>query len=104
GLPDYLKPDLVVIDEAHVLHKMHKEIIEECVERKIPVIGLSATPFRKGLGRVFGRLVVSATLAELTDQGFLVPAHCYAPSIPDLKGIKTSADGDWADDALAEVM
>ncbi len=104
GLSEDLKPDLVVIDEAHVLHKMHKEIIEECVERKIPVIGLSATPFRKGLGRVFGRLVVSATLAELTDQGFLVPAHCYAPSIPDLKGIKTSADGDWAEDALAEVM
>ncbi|HCF5620838.1 TPA: hypothetical protein NIH12_007084, partial [Pseudomonas aeruginosa] len=79
-------------------------IITECVGRKIPVIGLSATPFRKGLGRVFGRLVVSATLAELTDQGFLVPANCYAPSIPDLKGIKTSTDGDWAEDALAEVM
>ncbi|WP_166623344.1 DEAD/DEAH box helicase family protein [Pseudomonas aeruginosa] len=103
-LADHLKPDLVVIDEAHVLHKMHQEIITECVDRKIPVIGLSATPFRKGLGRVFGRLVVSATLAELTDQGFLVPAHCYAPSIPDLKGIKTSTDGDWAEDALAEVM
>ncbi|HDQ4114483.1 TPA: DEAD/DEAH box helicase family protein [Pseudomonas aeruginosa] len=103
-LADHLKPDLVVIDEAHVLHKMHQEIITECVGRKIPVIGLSATPFRKGLGRVFGRLVVSATLAELTDQGFLVPANCYAPSIPDLKGIKTSTDGDWAEDALAEVM
>ncbi|MGP1843118.1 DEAD/DEAH box helicase, partial [Pseudomonas aeruginosa] len=103
-LAEHLKPDLVVIDEAHVLHKMHQEIITECVGRKIPVIGLSATPFRKGLGRVFGRLVVSATLAELTDQGFLVPANCYAPSIPDLKGIKTSTDGDWAEDALAEVM
>lgn len=104
GLAEHLKPDLVVIDEAHVLHKMHQEIIADCVERKIPVVGLSATPFRKGLGRLFKRLVVSATLTELTEQGYLVPAHCYAPSIPDMKGVKTTAGGDWADEALAEVM
>lgn len=103
-IPDDQKPDLVVIDEAHVLHKMHQEIIAECVERKIPVIGLSATPFRKGLGRIFDRLVVTATLADLTREGYLVPAHCYAPHIPDLKGVKTNTNGDWADEALAEVM
>lgn len=103
-LADHLKPDLVVIDEAHVLHKMHKEIIAECVERKIPVVGLSATPFRKGLGQIFGRLVVTASLSDLTQQGYLVPAECYAPHIPDMKGVKTTADGDWAEDALAEVM
>ncbi|EOZ3002122.1 DEAD/DEAH box helicase family protein [Pseudomonas aeruginosa] len=103
-LADHLKPDLVVIDEAHVLHKMHQEIITECIERKIPVIGLSATPFRKGLGKTFGRLVVTASLSDLTQQGYLVPAECYAPHIPDMKGVKTTADGDWAEDALAEVM
>ncbi len=98
------KPDLLVIDECHVLHKAHLEIIEECNKAGVPVIGLSATPFRRGLGRVFKRLVVGTTLAELTEQGFLVPARCYAPSIPDLKGLKTTTTGDWADDALAEVM
>lgn len=98
------KPDLLVIDECHVLHKAHLEIIEECNKAGVPVIGLSATPFRRGLGRVFNRLVVGTTLAELTEQGFLVPARCYAPSVPDLKGLKTTTTGDWADDALAEVM
>lgn len=103
-LADTFKPDLLVIDECHVLHKAHIEIIGECNKRDVPVIGLSATPFRKGLGQYFKRLVVGTTLAELTEQGFLVPARCYAPHIPDLKGVKTSAAGDWADDALAEVM
>ena len=103
-LADCYKPDLLVIDECHVLHKAHIEIMSECKKRGVPVIGLSATPFRKGLGKHFGRLVVGTTLADLTAQGYLVPAVCYAPFIPDLKGVKTSSAGDWADDALADVM
>lgn len=103
-IADIYKPDLLVIDECHVLHKAHIEIMGECKKRGVPVIGLSATPFRKGLGKHFGRLVVGTTLAELTALGYLVPAVCYAPYIPDLKGLKTTTSGDWADDALADVM
>lgn len=103
-LADVYKPDLLVIDECHVLHKAHIEIMGECKKRGVPVIGLSATPFRKGLGKHFGRLVVGTTLADLTEQGYLVPAVCYAPFIPDLKGLKTTTSGDWAEDALADVM
>ncbi|QHJ85807.1 MAG: helicase [Bacteriophage sp.] len=102
-LAESLKPKLLVIDECHVLHKAHIELIEWCKENNIPVIGLSATPFRKGLGKVFDRLVIGTTPKKLTEQGFLVPALCYAPNIPDLKGVK-SKGGDWAEDALAEVM
>jgi len=97
------RPDLLVIDECHVLHKDHIRIIEECVKAGVPVIGLSATPFRKGMGLVFDRLVVTATLRSLTEQGYLVPAQCYAPSVPDLTGVKSNG-GDWVEDALAEVM
>src|SRR5690606_23798255 len=57
-MAEFLKPDLVVIDEAHVLHKVHLDIINECRHKRIPVIGLSATPFRPGLGKVFDDLVV----------------------------------------------
>lgn len=103
-LAEKLKPSVVVIDECHVLYQSHEEIIAECKEKGIPVIGLSATPFRAGLGKVFDALVVGATTADLTSQGYLVPATCYAPHVPDLKGVKTNSSGDWADDALAEVM
>lgn len=101
--PD-LRPNLIIVDEAHVCHQAHKDIIEESRFCKCPVIGLSATPFTKGLGKIYDEIVVGATTASLIEQGYLVPAKCYAPFIPDLKGIKTSGDGDWQSDALGELM
>mgnify|MGYP001059417251 CR=1 FL=1 len=103
-MPESLKFDLVVIDEAHVLHKAHKDLIDECKAKNVPVIGLSATPFRDGLGQVFERLVTTITTADLIAQGYLSPFKAYAPFIPNLKGIKTNANGDWQEDALAEYM
>jgi len=103
-MPDEIKPAVVMVDECHVLHQAHEEIINECKHKGVPVIGLSATPFRKGMGKVFDDLVIGATTASLTQQGYLVPAICYAPFVPDLKGVKTKADGDWLEDALAELM
>lgn len=100
----HLKPDVLMIDEAHVIHQAHEDIISDCRNNRVPVIGLSATPFRKGLGRVFDELVVGATTASLTEKGYLVPATCYAPFIPELKGVKTSSSGDWHEDALADLM
>jgi len=97
-------PELVLIDEAHALHQVHIELIEWCRRRKVPVIGLSATPWRRGLGRVFDRLICTVTTADLTDMGFLVPTVCYAPTIPSLKGVKTKPNGDWVEDELAQVM
>lgn len=103
-MPESMRPTLVFIDEVQVFHKAHEEIMKWCREKKIPVIGLSATPFRKGLAKHFDRLVVGVTISQLTDEGFLKPALCYSPGVPDLSGVKTGSDGDWVDDALAEVM
>lgn len=100
-IPDELRFDLLVIDECHVLHKAHQQIMSES---GVPVIGLSATPFRKGLGKVFSRLTVAATTADLIQEGHLSPYRVFAPHIPDLKGVKTDSNGDWQEDALAEVM
>lgn len=97
-------PDLVLIDEAHILHKPHLELIDWCRANKVPVIGLSATPFRRGLGKIFDRLVSCITTEALTEQGYLVPTQCWAPFVPSLKGVGTQANGDWIEDELAEVM
>jgi len=102
-MPDDIKPSVLVIDECHVFHDAHRQIVNECKHKGWAVIGLSATPFRKGLGSVFDELVVGATTADLTERGYLVPARCYAPYVPDLTGVKTSG-GDWQQDALAEVV
>jgi len=103
-MPAELRPDLLIIDEAHVLHQAHEEIIQWCKDNKVPVIGLSATPFRKGLGKIFDRLVVTITTADLMADGYLCRARCYAPNIPDLTGVKKNSAGDWDTEALAEVM
>jgi len=96
-------PDMgfCIIDEVHCLHKAHIKLIESY--NNIPFIGLSATPFSKGLGKYFTNLVVGATTEQLTDEGFLVPAVVYAPSTPDLSGVKIVA-GEYHQGQLYEAV
>lgn len=90
--------DLVVIDEAHVLHQAHKEMLES---RRAPVIGLTATPCTKGLGRYFTNMVNAATMAELTEQEVLVPMRILSCTAPDMRGAETSG-GEWTHKAASE--
>lgn len=103
-MPESLKFDLVIIDECHVLHTAHIKLMKECKEKGVPVIGLSATPFRDNLGEHFQRMVVATTTADLIAKGYLSPYRAYAPFIPNLKGVKTKANGDYQEDAVAEYM
>ena len=93
GLPDV---DFIIIDEAHGVagSKDYRGIIEAFAGK--PVIGLSATPFAKGLGKhydklngpLFERMVVASTIQELIGEGYLVDCDIYAPSEPDMTGFK----------------
>lgn len=105
GIPE--KVDLLVIDEAHgATSEMYRNLI---LSTKVPVIGLTATPFTKGLGKVypdlggalFEEIVVGATITQLIADGFLVDVDIYAPSEPDLKGVKMVA-GDYHEGQLGE--
>jgi superfamily II DNA or RNA helicase len=80
--------DLGIIDEAHILFKVHKELIKKW--NKIPFIGLSATPFTKGLGNIYETLIRPISIDDLIKQKYLVDAEIYGPSQPDLKGCKSS--------------
>ena len=62
-------------------------------------IGLSATPFTKGLGKMYTNLVIGATTTKLTDEGYLVPVKVFAPSKPDLSKIRTIG-GDYDEKEL----
>ncbi len=92
GLPDI---DLIVIDEAHGVagSRHYRELLFRY--NFMPVIGLSATPFARGLGKhyaelggpLFERIVKAASIRELIDVGFLVDCDIFAPSEPDLSGV-----------------
>lgn len=96
---------LLVIDEAHrSMAKTYLHLIDAYSEAL--VLGLSATPCRKdgrGLGEVYEQMVSCPSLTELINEGYLVPTRFFAPSIPDLKGVKVRA-GDYVEEQLAEKM
>ncbi len=94
-----INADMIIIDEAHTLHKAHIDIIKE--NQNIPIIGLSATPFAKGLGKHFDKMIVGATTKQLIELGFLCKPKVYAPSEPDLEKIKVVA-GDYDMQELEE--
>lgn len=98
--------DILVIDEAHrVSHQgMYGDILD--AYPGAVVLGMTATPMRSdgyGLGNKFDDLVVSETVAGLTEQGYLVPVRYFAPSLPDLKGLKVQA-GDYVKGELERRM
>ena len=98
GFPEV---DFVVVDEVHIRF----DAIDEWMDKepgKI-FIGLSATPWSKGLGDRWDDLIIPTSLDELTREGWLAPLRAFAPSKPDLTGIKTVA-GDYQQSALSERM
>ena len=70
---------------------------------KVPFIGLSATPWSRGLGKFYDDLIIAATTKQLIAEGFLSPFVAYAPSNPDLSGVSTVA-GDFKQDELGEAI
>jgi superfamily II DNA or RNA helicase len=97
ALPDC---DLLVIDECHrSLSRTYRELID--IFGGV-TLGLTATPCRgdgTGLGHIYEDMVQVSTVAELTEQGHLVPARYYAPSVPDLEGVKVRM-GDYIESDL----
>ncbi len=94
---------LVVIDECHhAPAESYRSILQ--AYPGVPRLGLTATPFRtdgRGLGDLFGALVVAATTGELCDAGILHRPKVYASRFPDLRGVKILA-GDYGLDDLAQ--
>ncbi len=95
--------DLVIIDEAHRWFTFMEAWLASPEWQRVPFIGLSATPWGSGLGKHFDDLIVAATTAELIDNGFLAPFRVFAPSHPDLAGVRTVA-GDYHEGQLSEAM
>jgi superfamily II DNA or RNA helicase len=95
--------DVAIIDEAHRSFRFYRDWMCEPEWQNKPIIGLSATPWARGLGRYFDDLIVAATTAELIDAGYLSPFRVFAPSHPDLTGVHT-VGGDYKESELSAVM
>lgn len=98
GFPE---ADVVIVDECHLRFKAISEWMKRD-PRKI-FIGLSATPWARGMSEDWQDLVSPVSMQDLIDAGFLSPFRVYAPSHPDLSNVRTKA-GDYHEGDLAEAM
>jgi DNA repair protein RadD len=94
---------VVVIDEVHALHDLHKKWLAHQDWQSVPFIGLSATPWTKGLGKHFQTLLVAATTQELIDKGHLSKFTVFACPKADISKVKVVA-GDYQQDQLSGAM
>ena len=86
-----------------MLHQFHKTWLKHPDWQRVPFIGLSATPWTKGLGKYFDSLLVAATTQELIDKGLLSKFRVFATGHPDLTGVSTVA-GDYHEGELSAAM
>ena len=85
-----------------MLNKIVVQWIEDPDQAHVWFVALSATPWTVGLGRLYtGGLIVGATISELIAAKVLTPFRAFAPSEPDLAGVRTIA-GDFHEGELAE--
>lgn len=96
---------LLVVDECHHSPaRSYRKIIDSYPDAIL--IGLTATPCRgdgRGLGGIFEEIVEAPQVAELIEGGYLVKSRVYAPSNPNLKGVRIQA-GDYVESQLADRM
>jgi len=84
---------LLIIDEAHQSRAQTIEFIQN--NPHIKVIGLTATPFTKGMGSVYSHVVSPITTKKLVDAGSLVPLRVFISKEIDMTGAKKVA-GEWS--------
>ena len=92
---------VVIVDEAHIMRKRILQWINDW--SAVPFLGLSATPWSRGLGKFYDDLLIPATTQQLIDEGSLSPFRVYAPSSPDLSGVRVLA-GDYNQGQLSQAM
>jgi superfamily II DNA or RNA helicase len=95
--------DEIIIDEVHRWYRFYPKLLGDPRFSEVPIIGITATPWTKGLGKHFDTLLVGATTRELIDAGYLASFRAFAPASPDLTGVRVLA-GDYHEGDLAKAV
>lgn len=91
--------DLLIVDECHIARKQTSDFIKSNPE--VRVVGLTATPFTKGLGEFYTNVVNGATTEWLVDNRWLTPLKVFIAKEIDMKGAKKVA-GEWSPEVVTE--
>jgi DNA repair protein RadD len=96
---DFPAGDLVIIDECHISRKQTSEFIRNNPDKKI--IGLTATPFTKGLGGLYDHVVCGSTNRWLVENKWLTSLRVFIAKEIDMTGAKKVA-GEWSQDIVTK--
>lgn len=94
--------DLLIVDECHDMRAFITDFIKGRPQMK--VVGLSATPFTRGLGQVYTNLVNVCTtnqLLQMQPERQLAPIKPYAAQPIDMTDMM-SGSGEWQEKAVTE--
>lgn len=92
GHPSYFANGKLV-HNCHQTRAKTAEFIKKNPDVK--VIGLTATPFTKGLGKIYGNVISTVTTKRLVDDKMLVPLKVYIAKEIDMEGA-TKVAGEWS--------
>jgi len=84
---------LLIVDEAHQTREATVDFINNNPD--VRVIGLTATPFTKGLGNIYQNVISTVTTKQLVDDKVLVPLKVFIAKEIDMTGAKKIA-GEWS--------
>jgi superfamily II DNA or RNA helicase len=96
------RADLVIVDENHISFDAINAWIRSYEWASTIFIGLSATPWAKGMAEVWDDLIKPVSIQELIDGGYLSPFRVFAEPGPDLSGVRVLG-GDFLESDLSQL-
>lgn len=96
--------DFALIDEAHESFDGLETLLDSEEWKDKIVIGLTATPWAKGMGLRWTKLVIAATINDLIADGHATPAVIYGPETDLDRASMKVARGEFEEGSAAQAM
>lgn len=91
------RPDLIIVDECHTSYKATLDYIE--ANPQAVVIGLTATPFTKGIGNHWDGIVNVIPTRELIKGGHLIEPTIYVAKSPEDAKLGLNSYGEFSEES-----
>ncbi|WP_212525868.1 DEAD/DEAH box helicase [Actibacterium sp. MT2.3-13A] len=92
-------PSLIVVDEAHCQYKATLDYMDRHPDAV--KIGLTATPFTKGMGEHWDDVVNVIPTRRLIDDGFLIEPKIYIAKSPEDSELGLNSYGEFSDSSAS---
>lgn len=92
-------PDLIIVDEAHCQYKAVLDLMARYPNAI--KIGLTATPFTKGMGNHWDGMVNVIPTRQLIEQGYLIQPKMFVAKSPEDSELGLNSFGEFSDESAA---